>query len=134
MQGNGSPNGDDFSNRKKKDMIDILFSENWKQQQLIKKNGKHRSLTKVVLGAEVLSAMMLVLIAAGTGGSMMVVPAIAAGAYTVATVNNSLDRNLHGLIGFLDSPVSSSTLFYCSNSLFSLDDCDNGDSVFDGTI
>ena len=35
------------------------------------------------------------------------VPAIACALYTLATANNSLDRNLHGLIAFLDSPVSS---------------------------
>lgn len=33
-------------------------------------------------------------------------PAIAAAGYTAVTVNNSFDKNLHGLIGFLDSPVS----------------------------
>ena len=33
-------------------------------------------------------------------------PAIGAAGYTVATVNNSFDKSLHGLMGFLDSPVS----------------------------
>lgn len=30
---------------------------------------------------------------------------MAAAGYTVATINNSFDRNLHGIIGFLDSPM-----------------------------
>lgn len=32
-------------------------------------------------------------------------PAIAASAYTLASTSNSFDRNLHGLLGFLDSPA-----------------------------
>ena len=44
-------------------------------------------------------------------------PAIAATAYTVATVNNSFEGNLMGMIGFLDSPVS---LDYFPNRPFGL--------------
>jgi len=36
--------------------------------------------------------------------STYIVPAIAAAGYTVASVNNAFDRNLHGLVAFLDSP------------------------------
>ena len=40
-------------------------------------------------------------------GGAYILPAICTAGYTVATINNSFDRNLHGLEGFLDSPVSS---------------------------
>ena len=33
-------------------------------------------------------------------------PAIATAGYTVASINNAFDKNLHGLVAFLDSPVS----------------------------
>ncbi len=34
------------------------------------------------------------------------VPAIATAGYTVMSINNAFDKNLHGLVAFLDSPVS----------------------------
>jgi len=37
-------------------------------------------------------------------GGSYVPAAIGAGAYTVATISNSFDKHLHGLLGFLDSP------------------------------
>ena len=48
---------------------------------------------------------MRVLIKRMQGGAYTA-PAIAASAYTVATINNSFDSNLMGMVGFLDSPVS----------------------------
>jgi hypothetical protein len=43
-------------------------------------------------------------------GGAYTMPAIAATAYTVATVNNSFEGNLMGMIGFLDSPFMSAVL------------------------
>ena len=102
----GPPSGKNYSNNRqqKKDIIDIFFCENWKQQVLVKRNGKHQALAKLVLTFEMIASLTLCFIAMSTGTLM--VPAIAATTYTVASVNNSLDRNLHGLIGFLDSTVS----------------------------
>jgi len=37
-------------------------------------------------------------------GGAYIPAAIATAGYTVASINNSFDRQLHGLIGFLDSP------------------------------
>ena len=51
-----------------------------------------------------LSCFMLLVMAGGTTGFTL--PALVATGYTLASVNNSLDKNLHGLIAFLDSPVS----------------------------
>lgn len=42
-----------------------------------------------------------------TQGGDYVMPAIATTSYTVATVNNSFEGNLMGMIGFLDSPFMS---------------------------
>ena len=92
------------SNNDNKDMIEILFSEGWKQQSLVKVNGKHSALAKMMLALEMVASFTLVTMA--MGNSEMVVPAIAASGFTVATLSNSLDRNLHGLVGFLDSTVS----------------------------
>lgn len=39
----------------------------------------------------------------GEGGAY-IPAAIGAAGYTIASINNSFDRQLHGLIGFLDSP------------------------------
>ena len=39
-------------------------------------------------------------------GGAYIPAAICTAGYTVATINNSFDRDLHGLVGFLDSPVS----------------------------
>ena len=101
MQGNDGFGKDP---NKKKDLVDIFFSENWKQQSLIKKNGKRQALTTVMLTFEMLASFMLLVLAAGQDGFAL--PALVATGYTVASINNSLDKNLHGLIGFLDSPVS----------------------------
>ena len=52
-------------------------------------------------------------------GGAYIPAAIGSAAYTVATINNSFDRNLHGLLGFLDSPVSLTS--FIATSFSSLD-------------
>ena len=52
------------------------------------------------------STVGLGLFAGITESNQFVVPAIACAAYTAASTNNAFDNDIHGLIGFLDSPVS----------------------------
>ena len=48
-------------------------------------------------------------------GGAYIPAAIATAGYTVASINNSFDRQLHGLIGFLDSPVSKNIVWLQSD-------------------
>ena len=89
----------------KPDFVGAVLSENWKQQSLVKKNSNHSLLTTMMLLMQIAAASGLIVFATSMGGAY-VVPAIGAAGYTVATVNNSFDKSLHGLLGFLDSPVS----------------------------
>ena len=68
-----------------------------------------------MLTFEMLASFMLLLLATGQDG--FILPAMVATGYTVATVSNSLDKNLHGLIGFLDSPVSKKSSISLSLSI-----------------
>ena len=88
----------------RKDFIDIFFIDGWKQQSLVNKDGKYQALSSMTMILELLGSLTLVGLA--TGNPEMALPAIAACLYTAFTLNNSLDSNMHGLMGFLDSPVS----------------------------
>ncbi len=59
----------------------------------------------MMLVMQVAAASGLVAFASSQGGAY-VAPAIGAASYTIATINNSFDRNIHGVLRFLDSPVS----------------------------
>ena len=99
-------------NPNEKPWTQILLSENWKQQALVKKNSRYAPLTSLMITLQFIACGGLAAYAGAEAGGY-IVPAIAAAGYTAATVNNAFDPNLHGLMGFLDSPVSEISALLC---------------------
>ena len=128
----------------KKEIVDIVFSNNWKQQVLSKPQHRHAALTSMMIGLQTTASLIMTMFAVSqvckiceyidelartskmeckylskicanrfqfnhllvAQGGGYTAPAIAASTYTLATINNSFEGSLMGMIGFLDSPVS----------------------------
>lgn len=76
---------------------------------MVKKNVDFTALTSCMHLIQLISTVGLGAFAATQGGAY-VAPAICAAGYTVATISNSFDRDLHGVVGFLDSPFTITAL------------------------
>lgn len=86
---------------------------------MVKKNVDYTALTSIMHLIQVISTVGIGAFAASEGGSY-IPSAICAAGYTVATISNSFDRDLHGIVGFLDSPFTITALVVLmTTSIFS---------------
>ena len=88
------------------DFAESFLYKNWKQSSLVEKSNPAAMLSMMILMMQVASSVGLGLFAGINETSAYAVPAVACAGYTLASINNAFDPDLHGLIGFLDSPVS----------------------------
>ena len=61
----GGSGGNGGHEEEKKDNFEIFFSENWKQQVMVKPDAKLKGLTSMTLGLEMLSAVAFLMMAGG---------------------------------------------------------------------
>jgi len=71
----------------------------------VQKGNINKMLALMVLMSQIAATVGLGLFAGITESSTFVLPAIACAGYTVASVNNAFDKDLYGMVAFLDSPV-----------------------------